>query len=148
MGGEWGERDVLTEYSCSCAFQGVFAVFVLHVVQDLIGRPLQVEVLVRALSVFHVFERFDHFEMWSPVQWPVRSYSREKGMTASVMKDQGWTSPLGTRRDIAGTRDGPASFRGAANQISDAQTLISGALNLLSGAPSQSRGVGTLFVAV
>lgn len=52
-----------------CAFQGIFAVFVFHVVQDLICRPLQTQRLVRILAALHVLERFDHLGRWAFPSW-------------------------------------------------------------------------------
>jgi hypothetical protein len=58
-----GRSKKLTQHPCSCAFQRVLAVLVLHMMKYLTGGPFQSQTLVAArLSVLQVLDTFDHLQ--------------------------------------------------------------------------------------
>jgi hypothetical protein len=50
-----------TEDSCSCGVQRVVVDPVLHSMEELVGGPLLVQILVTAAHVRHVSKGLDHF---------------------------------------------------------------------------------------
>jgi hypothetical protein len=56
-------NEELTQHPCSCTFQRVLAVLVLHMMKYLTGGPFQIQTLVAArLSVLQVLDTFDHLQ--------------------------------------------------------------------------------------